>query len=86
MKYLDFISILIPIILSIITFLYYWPLVIEYFDKQRSISYINSNKHKFFILLILITISTCLSILILSNVAVIMVRTNYCINCFLLYY
>lgn len=67
MKYLDFISILIPIILSIITFLYYWPLVIEYFDKQRSISFINSNKHKFFILLILITISICLCYLILCN-------------------
>lgn len=72
MKYLDIISILIPIILSIITFLYYWPLVIEYFDIKKSISYKNNNKHTFFILLILITFSTCLSVLILSNVEVIL--------------
>ena len=72
MYFFNLIAISIPIILFTITFLYYWPLVMEYFDKQRSINYKNSNNHRFLILLILITLSICLSFLIICNNSVIL--------------
>ncbi|WP_291091269.1 MULTISPECIES: hypothetical protein [unclassified Empedobacter] len=67
MKYFDFVIILIPTLLAVITFVFYLPLCIKSFDIEQSVTYKNVSKNKFKILMFLIFISIGLSFLLLIH-------------------
>lgn len=67
MKYFDFVIILIPTLLAVITFVFYLPLCIKSFDIEQSVTYKNVSKNKFKILVFLICISIGLSFSLLIH-------------------
>ncbi len=67
MKYFDFVIILIPTLLAVITFVFYLPLCIKSFDIEQSVTYKNVSKNKFKILVFIICISIGLSFLLLIH-------------------